>query len=411
MDFAQIQAELRKMTDELNTTFHQFREANDKRLEEVEARGAALAETEAKVDTINAAITDIREKMEELEKRASRPKIKLERRSGRPNEVLEITEEEAERREAFIQYCRRGTEEMAPEMRNALHSGSDGDGGFLAPPSFESEIIMNAYDMAEIRPLAQVGTTGRDTVLLGALSKPIVGWGRANLAVDPQKLNSGVRRITIYDLKALALIHNNTLEDADADIAGELNDAFSMAVAEAEDDAFVAGAGDDSPQGILADTSVQANYTPSGVAAALTDASNNGIDALISCFYSVKKVYRRNGAFFFNSTTEAVIRKIKDTNDGQYLWQPPVQAGNPPLLLGKAVINPEGCPDIAAGSFPIGFGDIRAGYKIRDRSGIVVRRLDERYADFDQTGFMIKKRVGGLVTLAEAFACVKIATT
>ena len=68
-------------------------------------------------------------------------------------------------------------------------------------------------------------------------------------------------------------------------------------------------------------------------------------------------------------------------------------------------------PDIAAGTFPIAFGDIRAGYKVRDRAGVTVRRLAERYAEYDQTGFLLKKRVGGMVTLPEAFACVKIAAS
>ena len=200
----------------------------------------------------------------------------------------EITEEELEARTAFVEWCRRGTTGMKQELRNSLSAASDSDGGFLIPPSFESGIIMDAYDMAEIRPNAQVSPTGRDTVYIGALSKPLVGWGRTNLKVTPQKLNAGVRRITIFDLKALALIHNNTLDDSDADIVGELSAAFSMAIAEAEDVAFAAGPGDDGPQGIVASEDVQANNVISGVAAGLTDSSNNGIDALISCFYTPK---------------------------------------------------------------------------------------------------------------------------
>jgi len=57
------------------------------------------------------------------------------------------------------------------------------------------------------------------------------------------------------------------------------------------------------------------------------------------------------------------------------------------------------------------FGDFKAGYKIRDRKGLTVQRLIERYAEYDQTGFKIVKRVGGQVTLVEAFCPVKIATT
>jgi HK97 family phage major capsid protein len=400
----EIREQLKKLNEDLNNAFAEFRKSNDDRLAQLEERSTATGETVAKVEEINAAMTEIREQMGELEKRLNRPKI--ETRNG----ATEISEEEMEKREAFVEYCRRGTDNMEMEKRNALSSASDADGGFLVPPSFESGIIMEAYDMAEIRPYTQVGTTGRDQVYIGALSKPLVAWGRTQLKVSTQKLNAGVRRIQIFDLKALALIHNNTLDDSDADIFGELSAAFALAIAEAEDVAFAVGGGDESPQGVVADAEVQANYVPTGVAADITDGSNNGVDALMDVFYKVKKTYRRAGIWGFNSTTEAAIRKLKDA-DGRYLWQPPVQAGEPAVLLGKPTINPEGMPDIAANAFPVFFGDLRAGYKIRDRAGMSVRRLAERYAEYDQTGFMIKKRLGGMVTLAEAFACLKVAAS
>jgi HK97 family phage major capsid protein len=107
-----------------------------------------------------------------------------------------------------------------------------------------------------------------------------------------------------------------------------------------------------------------------------------------------------------NSTTEAKVRQFKDSN-GQYLWQPPVQAGAPATLLGRPSVNPEGMPAVAADAFPIAIGDFRRGYRIRDRKGLTITRLIERYAEFDQTGFMVKRRTGGQVVLAEAFHLIK----
>jgi HK97 family phage major capsid protein len=211
-------------------------------------------------------------------------------------------------------------------------------------------------------------------------------------------------------LRALVLIHNNTLDDADANIWAELNGAFSRAIAEAEDTAFAAGSGVNQPQGVIADSRVQANFKLSGVADKLSDANNNGVDPLIGALYSLKKIYRRNATWALNSATEAEVRKLKD-GDKNYLWQPPVQAGAPATLLGRPLINPEGMPDIAAGSFPIVIGDFRTGYAIRDRAGVTVQRLIERYAEYDQTGFLVKRRTGGQVVLPEAFACLKIAAS
>ena len=399
----------KELQEEIGRTFEEFKSLNDRAIEEAETRnGKASAETVEKVDKANDAITEMRKEMVELEKRMGRPKI--ETAGGKE------TDPDAElRAAAFEKYIRHGVGEtgqamFTPDEKRALGGTSDADGGFLIPPDFESGIIMNAYEMAELRPVCQVGSTGRDVVMFGALSKPSVAWGRANIAVTPQDLSTGGERMSIFDLRALTLISNNTLDDSDANIIGEMTDAFSRAIAEAEDNGFAVGAGDDSPKGVGSDSRVQTNYTASGVSDALSDATNNGFDAMTDCFYSLKKTYRANGTWAMNSTTEAAVRKLKN-GAGDYLWEVSPQVGGPFTILGKPVINPEGLPDIAANAYSIIFGDFNAGYKIRDRAGITVQRLVERYAEYDQTGFLIKKRVGGQVTLAEAFACVKIAAS
>ena len=400
--------ELKTLHEEVHKTFEALKEHNDNALKEAETRnGESTAETQAQVEKANADLTEIREQMTEIEKKMNRPKMA---QNGEP------VDEETELREAaFVKFLRYGVGEtgrkmFSPEETRALGGTSDADGGFLIPPSFESGIIMNASELAALRPICQVGSTGRDLVVLGALSTPTVAWGRQSIAVSQQSLDTGGERITIYDLRALTLISNNTLDDSDANIVGEMTDAFGRVIAESEDNAFAVGAGDDSPSGVASDTRVQALYVASGVAAALSDATNNGVDALIDCFYTPKSIYRRNGTWAFNSTTEAVIRKLKD-GEGRYLWEPGVQPGTPAMLLGKPIVNPEGMGDIGAGTYPIVFGDFMAGYKIRDRAGVTVQRLVERYAEYDQTGFLIKKRVGGQVTLAEAFCPVKIAAS
>ena len=400
---------LKELQDQIGRTFEEMKTYNDRAIKEAETRsGQAKAETLEKVDAANDAITEMRKEMDEFEKRMGRPKI--ETADGKETDPgAEI------RAAAFEKFIRHGIGEtgqamFTPDEKRALGGTSDADGGFLIPPDFESGIIMNAYDLAELRPVCQVGSTGRDVVILGALSKPTVAWGRANIAVTQQDLSSGGERMTIHPIRALTLIANDTLDDADSDIVGEMNAAFGRAIAEAEDIAFAVGAGDDSPKGVGSDSRVQANYTASGVSDALSDATNNGFDAMTDCFYSLKKTYRARGTWAMNSTTEAAVRKLKN-GAGDYLWEVSPQAGGPFMILGKPVINPEGLPDIAANAYSIIFGDFMAGYKIRDRAGLTVQRLVERYAEYDQTGFLIKRRVGGQVTLAEAFACVKIAAS
>jgi HK97 family phage major capsid protein len=397
--------EMKELFDELRKTHEALKESVDQRIGEIEKRGIASPDLDEKIEKINAALTEVRAKYDEMVAASKRP-------SGGMAGAGANGEPSMESR-AFLKFVRYGMGETgramfeADELR-ALSSASDKDGGFMVPTDFETQILMQAYNEAAIRAHAVARPTGRDTVTLPALAKPAVAWGTRNIAIDLQDLAAGGERIEIFDQKALILISNNTLDDEAADILAEIQGAFAPALAESEDDAFVSASGVNSPQGVLAHPDVIANAVNTGVADALYDASNNGIDALIDLMASVKSTYRRNGVWLMNSKTEADVRKRKDDN-GQYLWQPPVQAGMPATLLGRPVAIPEGMPDVAANSYPIVFGDLRRGYAIRDRVGLSVQRLVEKYAEFDQTGFLIKRRLGGQVVLAEAIRPIKVA--
>lgn len=398
--------EIKKLFDEMRSAHDTFKDHVNSQVEEIRKTGSADPLTTAALEKANKAVDELRGKYEDL--------LVANQRAGVVAGATADNDPEMElRKSAFEKYVRYGFGENAAvdlsvDERRVLSSSKDKDGGFLVPGTFENEIITQAYNEGELRAICNVAPTGRDMVQLAAIAKPLVAWGTANLAVNPQDIAAGGERIEIFDLKALTLIANNTLDDSAADVWGELRDLFSMAIAEAEDDSFAAAAGNKMPQGVIADSRVQANFVKTGVAAALSDATNNGVDALITMLQSLKKTYRRNSTWAMNSTTEGVVRQFKDTN-GQYLWQPPVQAGAPATLLGRPLVNPEGIPNVAANSFSIALGDFRKGYKIRDRAGITVQRLVEKYAEYDQTGFLIKKRLGGQVVLPEAFVLLKTA--
>ena len=400
--------EMKKILDEIKKTHEVMKEYVDRQIEEIRSKGLESSELKGQIEKVNTDLETLMRQYNELRAEANR--LPAENRNGKPK-----TEDEVRAEKAFEKFIRHGYGEKGRAFFNdeeirSLSQASDASGGFLVPPQWESDLIVSAYDQAEIRPLCNRNSTSRDMVYMPAISKPVVAWGNVNLEVTAQELSAGGQRLQIFGLRALILIHNDTLEDEDANIWQELADLGAQAVAEAEDDAFAVGAGFESPKGIVSDTRVQANYVASGVAAGLTDGTHNGVDALISLFYTPKKTYRRNGTFAMNSTSESVVRQFKDSQ-GQYLWQPPVQAGVPATLLGRPVINPEGMPDIAANTFPIVFGDFQRGYRIRDRRGVTVQRLVERYAEFLQTGFLLTRRTGGQVTLPEAFSVLKIAVS
>jgi HK97 family phage major capsid protein len=95
-----------------------------------------------------------------------------------------------------------------------------------------------------------------------------------------------------------------------------------------------------------------------------------------------------------------LIRKLKD-NNGQYLWQPALHEGGFDTILGKRIYTSAFMPTAEASAKTIAFGDFDY-YWIGDRVGITFRRLNEKYAENGQVGFLASKRLDGKLILPEA---------
>ena len=184
--------DIKKFELELNKTFESFKTANDKALEEMKTRnGEATTETTALVEKINGELTELRKTLTELETRSNRPTFDPE---GKKIDHAAMEEQEV-RKSAYMSFLRYGNDRLSVDETRALSSASDASGNFLCPTEYEAGIIMNAYELAQIRPKVQVGTTGRDSVTLGLLSKPVVAWGRQLLEITPQTLTAGQKKI------------------------------------------------------------------------------------------------------------------------------------------------------------------------------------------------------------------------
>ena len=83
------------------------------------------------------------------------------------------------------------------------------------------------------------------------------------------------------------------------------------------------------------------------------------------------------------------------------MWQPALREGEFDTLMGKKIVTSVYAPEIEAGAKTVMFGDF-SYYWIGDRQGVTFKRLNERYADFGQVGFLASKRVDGKLILPEA---------
>ena len=284
-------------------------------------------------------------------------------------------------------------------IHNVLSESVDADGGYLVPEEFEKDIVRGIDETNLIRSIAKVITTANDRKIPIAVGHSVATWTAENAAYTESNPTFGQKQIDAFKLTDLVRVSIELLQDAAFDIEGYIIKEFSYAFGVAEEQAFCVGTGVNQPTGIFTADGGEIGVT-AGSATAVT------IDDVINLVYSLKAPYRKNAKFLMNEATVSLIRKLKDGN-GNYLWQPSVQAGQPDKILGYDVFTTPFAPTIAGGALAIAFGDF-SNYWIGDRGGRTVQRLNELYATNGQVGYVATERVDGKVILPEAIKLLKM---
>jgi HK97 family phage major capsid protein len=134
-------------------------------------------------------------------------------------------------------------------------------------------------------------------------------------------------------------------------------------------------------------------------------------DEVIAWFYALGPAYRQTAEFVMHDTLEQVLRGLKATT-GQYLWMPGLTADAPNTLLGRPIHNDPDFQAVGTINNVVGmFADFGNFYAIRDVNELVIRRLDERYADTRQVGFVAWQRTDGHPVDPNAAAQLKMSAT
>jgi HK97 family phage major capsid protein len=179
------------------------------------------------------------------------------------------------------------------------------------------------------------------------------------------------------------------------DAEGFLRRKLGERVARIWNQHFTTGTGTNQPQGIVT------GATTGVTAAAVADIT---FDELIDLEHSVDPAYRNSPRvrFMLSDAALKVLRKKKDGNNN-YLWQPSVQAGVASVLMGHGYTINNDMAAPATGVKSVLFGDFQAGYLIRTVKEFALIRLDERYADFGQVGFLGFARADATTQDASAY--------
>jgi HK97 family phage major capsid protein len=388
--------EVKTLIEEQGRLFEQFKQKHETELAEIKKFGTILPETKTAIDAMNARFDEIEVKMN---RRVILPG---------PNEEKLVTPAMASIGKWF-RYGLKGNaavERMAAEEKSAfdairtksLSASTDTGGGFLVPEDFQTEVIRKIANIAGIGAMVSRQTTSRDVVRWPKVNYSTDDVSSSGLTVtwedetdtststDPTPFGSVA--IPTKKVRALVKVSRELLEDEAVDVLALLSDLAGDAFAIAEDNVFSVGFGGKKPEGFM--TNPDIGTTNSGSSGAFLG------DGLIDLVYALPEQYAANAVIMTKRTSLGAIRKLKDTTN-QYLWQPSVQAGQPSTLLGYPLKTNEHIAAIAAAARAAIIADFKRLYKAIDKAGMSIQRLDEKYADTDEVGFIFRRRVGGAV--------------
>ena len=343
-------------------------------------------------------VADLDKKIKRVEKlnelNAEAEEKLLQKATEENKSVDEIKDTEKEQSKVFWKYMRKGIAGLTSEERSTFETraqseGTDSEGGYLVPDEFSGDLEKALLAYGGMRSVAKVIKTGTGQTLDWPTvnSTAIQGeWLAENAtAADQDETFANVQLSSYTASSKIVKVSRQLMADSFFNLEEYLSSALAERIGRLTNVGYTTGNGASKPRGVKHD----ATPTTAASASAIT------FDEIIDLKHEVDPAYRANGTWMFNDSTLKAIAQLKDTTN-QYLWRPTVSMSDPDLLLGHPIVINQDVESIGAGNYPVLFGDF-SKYIIRDVEGFTLLRLNERYADALQVGFIGFLRTDGKV--------------
>ncbi len=357
------------------------------------AEGRSLsAEEKVKFDKMEADAQAIMSEIDVIERTAEMKKelaAKSEAREAAPK---------ATRMGAFEKYLRNGMGALNSEERKIMGElrgtstqvvGTDSLGGFIVPQDFSNELDMAVEFTGEVERLAKKLNTAGGALL----DYPTVNDTAtdANLiseaaAVTVQDVTFANKQLSAYKYASQVRVSMQLLQDNAFDLNGFLVEAMGERIARATNSAFTNGTGSSQPQGIIA-----------GSVAGKTAASATAIaaDDILDLIYSIDPAYRNKESFglMAHNNVIAAVRALGLGSSNDFpIFVPSMAAGQPDKLFGYNIYyNNDMESSIATGKKTMLAADF-SKFVVRSAGGVQMVRLNERYMDELEVGFVAYAR-------------------
>lgn len=333
---------------------------------------------------------------------------RVERRAGREHVSREEAADHLQREnEAYLNYVRFGIAGLSsddraimgaryvgdprmggvPSIRGAQSVGSGSGGGYTVPDEAMRPIVeaMKAFGgMRAVSTIVPTATgadlpipTDNDTSVSGEIITENSTHNDGDIAFGQVVLQS-----FLYSSK-IVKVSRQLLQDSSVDLNAYIGRKLGQRIGRIQNTHFTTGDGSSKPRGIV--TASTLGKTAAG-AAAIT------YDELVDLMHSVDPAYQANARWMMNFATLAIARKLKDSAN-MPVWAP-MANGMPDTILGRPYVINQDMPAATTGLKSVLYGDF-SNYHIRDAGNVILLRLEERYADALQVGFLAFLRSDG----------------
>jgi HK97 family phage major capsid protein len=358
-------------------------------VENAQKEGRSLnAEEKSKFDAMESDARGIKEQIDIIERTAEMKKelaANAEAREAAPK---------ATRKGAFEKYLRNGMSSLNSNERSLMAElrgtstqivGTDSLGGFLVPQDFSNELDMATLFTGEVERLAKkLNTAGGALLDYPTINDTATDAGLISeaAAVTVQDMTFANAQLSAYNYASQVRVSMQLLQDNAFDLNAFLAEAMGERIARATNAAFTTGTGSSQPQGIIT------GATLGNTAASATAIS---ADDILDLIHSIDPSYRNKPSFglMANDSVIAAIRALGLGSANDFpIFIPSMTAGEPDKLFGfNLYYNNDMTSAITTGQKTLLAADF-SKFVVRSAGGVQMVRLNERYMDELEVGFV-----------------------
>lgn len=288
------------------------------------------------------------------------------------------------------------------DLRNAMGTTSNPDGGFLVPDELSQAIIVLREEYGVARRYARVWPMGSDTLDIPrrATGVTISALGENPAAAYSQTTPTfSMVKLVAKKFGGLSLYSSEIAEDAVIDTADWIASEYAYGFANFEDTAFFNGDGTNTYQGIqgIAKILIASSSLKGAVSAASTHDTMAEIDHtdLTTLMGTLPQYALANAKFYCSSVFNSVVfGRLLATAGGNNVMTLQGSTGNSylgyPIVISQVLETSTGTIN---GTVYCLFGDLSKSSALGDRRSIRIFPSAHRYMDTDQIAILGTERI------------------